>query len=377
MNINPRALDYLSSRSWGYIVSCLLHVSLAGWGLLNFAFAPKKLEILDAIPVEIVTDLPQSTEGAKAGEKTPTPQKIVEKIAPAKPDDDDDDDEPVKNERVKKAEMAPPPPPPMAAVTPPKKVEPPKKFEPVADKKPLPKPQLETESLEDKLAEIEAAKKKKEQEAKAQADAKAKAEAKAKLDAKAKADAEKEKREEEQELKEAKLAKEKADKDAKEKAERDKAERLKADAKKFDLNALAAKSSSNAALSDQREASRTQKTGETLAANASQGAKTGRAANLTGSELDGLRSQIAKCWSPPSTSANAASLSIVIDFSMAKDGSVMGSPRVTNSQAGVEFAAAAGAALRAVKRCAPYSLPAAKYDAWKDVTVRFKPEDFL
>jgi colicin import membrane protein len=38
---------------------------------------------------------------------------------------------------------------------------------------------------------------------------------------------------------------------------------------------------------------------------------------------------------------------------------------------------AAESALRAVRRCQPYTMPAAKYDIWRDVEVTFDPRDMF
>ena len=60
------------------------------------------------------------------------------------------------------------------------------------------------------------------------------------------------------------------------------------------------------------------------------------------------------------------------------DGSLQTDPRLMNSGSHPAFQVAAESALRAVRTCAPYSfLPAAKYEAWKDVIVDFDPRDMF
>ena len=57
---------------------------------------------------------------------------------------------------------------------------------------------------------------------------------------------------------------------------------------------------------------------------------------------------------------------------------IEGSPEIISGggSAGVERAAAE-AARRAVSRCAPYNLPADKYEAWADVIVNFDPSEMF
>jgi hypothetical protein len=50
---------------------------------------------------------------------------------------------------------------------------------------------------------------------------------------------------------------------------------------------------------------------------------------------------------------------------------------VMNSSANPTFGIAAESARRAVLRCAPYSLPAEKYDAWREVIINFDPRELL
>jgi hypothetical protein len=58
-----------------------------------------------------------------------------------------------------------------------------------------------------------------------------------------------------------------------------------------------------------------------------------------------------------------------------QDGSVDGVPSVLESPQGQYSTTAPESALRAVRRCAPYDLPAEKYDSWKQVKVTFDPKD--
>lgn len=104
--------------------------------------------------------------------------------------------------------------------------------------------------------------------------------------------------------------------------------------------------------------------------------KTG--AKLSQSEIDALRGQISKCWSPPAGVSEAGSLRISIQMRLDPSGQLEARPQIVDGADGSMIARVAGeAALRAVQRCAPYNLPADKYDTWADVTVNFDPSQMF
>lgn len=98
---------------------------------------------------------------------------------------------------------------------------------------------------------------------------------------------------------------------------------------------------------------------------------------MSQSELDALRSQVAQCWNPPVGAAGAEDLTVRLQFNLSRTGEVEGQTQVLNSSNNPAFRAAASSAERAVFRCGPYSLPVAKYDAWKTVILNFDPRDML
>jgi colicin import membrane protein len=108
------------------------------------------------------------------------------------------------------------------------------------------------------------------------------------------------------------------------------------------------------------------------------GKKTTGAGKLTQSEMDALRGQIQKCWVIPAGAENAEGLRVSVKFRLTPAGEVEGRPEVVEGGGadGVERAAA-DAAKRAVSRCAPYNLPAEKYETWADVTVNFDPTEMF
>ncbi len=97
---------------------------------------------------------------------------------------------------------------------------------------------------------------------------------------------------------------------------------------------------------------------------------------MTASELDALRARLAQCWSPPIGWDNPAEVRVVLMLNLNADGSLNGTPAVLEAPSGRYAQAAPESALRAVRRCAPFtSLPADKYDEWKQVKVTFDPTD--
>lgn len=111
---------------------------------------------------------------------------------------------------------------------------------------------------------------------------------------------------------------------------------------------------------------------------ASLGTATGRAAaQLTLSEMDALRAQMQRCYNPPIGVTNAQELIVKVRLRLAPDGFVESIDQTSANNIGPIYDVAADAARRAVLQCQPYRLPAAKYDAWKDVEVTFDPRDLF
>ncbi len=99
---------------------------------------------------------------------------------------------------------------------------------------------------------------------------------------------------------------------------------------------------------------------------------------LSQSEMDALRGQIEKCWNVPAGVEDAGDLKVSVKFKLDRSGSIEGSPEIVSGGGGGGIGqVAAESARRAVLRCAPYTLPADKYDAWADVIVNFDPSDMF
>jgi hypothetical protein len=82
-----------------------------------------------------------------------------------------------------------------------------------------------------------------------------------------------------------------------------------------------------------------------------------------------LHRQLYACWTPPA----GANVIATVRFTLNRDGSLSGVPTLVKTTPGAQSQAVAESALLAVRRCAPFKLPAAKYELWEDVEVHFDP----
>ena len=131
-----------------------------------------------------------------------------------------------------------------------------------------------------------------------------------------------------------------------------------------------------AALLDRREPNQ-QRAAEEVATQGALGTRIGNAATLSQSEIDALRAQIQACWNPPVGAENAQDLVVRVRVQFRTDGTLSAEPTLMNRGSSPYFQVAAESAMRAVRRCQPYTLPAAKYDVWRDVEVTFDPRDMF
>jgi outer membrane biosynthesis protein TonB len=101
---------------------------------------------------------------------------------------------------------------------------------------------------------------------------------------------------------------------------------------------------------------------------------------LTASELDMVRHQIAHCWNVPAGAREAKDLVVEIKVIVDPDGTVRQATIVDQGRMGDPFyRAAAESARRAFfnPQCRPLHLPPEKYAIWKDLVVDFSPKDIL
>lgn len=99
---------------------------------------------------------------------------------------------------------------------------------------------------------------------------------------------------------------------------------------------------------------------------------------LTASELDAVRSQIAGCWYIDPGKKGADTIIVEVAVTLAPDGTVQTANIVDQSKmSDPVYQAAAEAAKRAILKCHQLQLPLDKYDTWKSTIFRFNPSGFF
>src|SRR5271166_94781 len=102
---------------------------------------------------------------------------------------------------------------------------------------------------------------------------------------------------------------------------------------------------------------------------------------ITASEVDLVRQQIARCWNVPAGARDAKDLVVEVRVAVDPDGTVRQATIVDQARLGSDpfFRAAAESARRAFFNplCRPLHLPPDKYAIWKDLVVDFSPKDIL
>jgi len=98
---------------------------------------------------------------------------------------------------------------------------------------------------------------------------------------------------------------------------------------------------------------------------------------MTANELDALRARLASCWNIQLAPPDPSELRVRVKIFLNLDGSLAQAPQVLEVGS-TEFArSAAESALRAVRRCAPFTLPPEKYDSWQEINVTFDPREMF
>lgn len=98
---------------------------------------------------------------------------------------------------------------------------------------------------------------------------------------------------------------------------------------------------------------------------------------ITATDIDAVRSQIAKCWLVPIGGQEARDMVVDVRMEIGPDGTVQKADVVNSRPNDPGFQAAAESAQRAVldPACNPLPLPPEKYEKWKRLTLRFNPRD--
>ncbi|MGF7006422.1 hypothetical protein [Aminobacter sp. BE322] len=352
----------------GLATSVVLHAAVLGFGLFSLS-APSALEVadvealpVDIVPVESITQIQKGDKKAPANEKpAPTPTKRPDIVADAQNvgDNQIDSDKPPTPEPTKKqveTTGAPPPSPkPELKPTPVEKPKP----EPVkqAEQKPAPVPATEVTPEPQPKQEV-----KPDPVAETIVSDQAEAEA-VKLPENAPAPEAKPKPPQAQTAKT-------PDRKQEDKQTQQASAKPKSEEKQFDADEVAAllnkeKPSGGGAKRSTEQASLG-------------GKKDTGGSKLSQSEMDALRGAIQRCWNVPAGAADAQNLRVSIQFKLSQSGEIEGRPEIISGggSAGIERAAAESAR-RAVLQCAPYNLPADKYEAWADVIVNFDPSEMF
>ncbi len=344
----------------GLLTSFVGHALLLAYAFLSINRAPPDLPEPVTIEASIVT--PSELTRLKQGS-------IESKELEAKAKEEEKPEVSKKEADKPKPVTAPPP----ASAPPPPEPEKVEEAKPKEDEiaKQIEEERVAAEKAAAAEAEAAALKTKIEAEQKAEEQRKqAEAEKKKKADAKKKA-AEKKKKE---------LAKKKAEErkkklaEAKRKAEEEKKKN------EFDPDRIAALLDKTP---DKRGAPRTSTppTKPTEYKGPTAGERRGTNSVLSAREADLLKSQLAgqlrQCWHLPGGGGGIETTVVTLKWRLKPDGSLDGLPQVVRPQSGPVFQIAAEAAVRAVTRCAPFSLPPDKYAVWQSVEWNFDPREMM
>ena len=128
-----------------------------------------------------------------------------------------------------------------------------------------------------------------------------------------------------------------------------------------------------AALLDKRSPERHAVTGDTINRDPRLGTEAGRATKLTMSWVGALQAKIKDCWTMPAGVRETGNIEIRIYFELARDGSVVGTPRLLAGPPNVNGPAIGESAIRAIQKCQPYTfLPPAEYTGgWDRLDITF------
>jgi outer membrane biosynthesis protein TonB len=302
----------------GLTISAIGHAAVLLWAVVSFGTKPHDVMPIESLPIDIIsaTEFSELMAGSKAAPKAPAPKPLVEKIAAPKPVDNPAQKVVEKPEIVTASALMP--------EAPPEPKVPDPKPAPVPQARPDPKPQEAEKKPEPKSDPIAEALKK-------------------------------DSKKSEPKKEEAKIAQKKPPQPQ----------------PKFDPHQI----EQRLALLDKRTPQRLAAAGDTLNTTATLGASTGTAPRLSQNELDALRARLAQCWTLPAGATDAQDLNVEVHILLRQDGSLSAEPKVLNRSSNPFFQVAAESALRAVRTCAPFNfLPAAKYEAWKDIEVNFNPQ---
>jgi outer membrane biosynthesis protein TonB len=307
------------------VASVALHVLVIGWGLVSFSSKAFESVPEESLPVDIISadQLAKVTAGMKTGKKE-NPKPLVEKVAEAKPVDDSAVGK-ISEKPPVVTDTSPPPTPKVEEKPVEKKPDPPK---PVAETKPKeePKPQekpAEKKPDPPKVDPIAEALKKEEKKPPPKPQAQAAT----------------------------------PPQPPKPKAERT-----------FDQSKIAA-------LLDKRDPTRQAVTGDTLNSNAALGLSKGKAADNSATWGAMFMQQVRGCWKKPYGGVDTKDFFMEVQIKLKRDGSLEGTPVALTSPRDSFQRVFLESAMRATVECAPYRLPPAFFEEWKDFIPQFSTEE--
>jgi type IV secretory pathway VirB10-like protein len=102
-------------------------------------------------------------------------------------------------------------------------------------------------------------------------------------------------------------------------------------------------------------------------------------ARLSIGEIDALRRQIGRCWTLPVGIDGIQDMVVQLRIQVRPDRTVQGVTIQDQARLGREpkFRAVAESARRAVDKCSPLNLPPGKYALWREIDMKFYPQDAI
>jgi colicin import membrane protein len=401
IDVRETLKSFLDWRRPGGALSAAGHAAILVAGVYAFSSAQPFQPAVEAVAVDVVSD--QQFNEMMKGDKTSKvvakePERRIDRVAETKEDKDpglekkDVPTPPTKQEakpepkpepEQKVAAIVPPtrPPelrvtPPVVAPTPPK---PPVKVEEEEDDideqaELLRRKKIEDQKKAEDAAKAIEAKRKLDEKLKQEAQAQTKAaEEKKKLDEKLKAEAEAEKRAEEKRVADAKKKAE-----AEKKARDDKARKNREAKEAAEENKLFA-SISNKLQTSKEAPSSTGSTGATVSNRSTAGTATATGKKLSPSDrsqlIGILTEQMNRCIS---YSGTAPKTGPQLTFTLSREGGINGGVQLANGSGEANFRPFSEAAMRALRNCQPYRIPARfmdSYDDWKNVRLNIDTSD--
>jgi hypothetical protein len=98
---------------------------------------------------------------------------------------------------------------------------------------------------------------------------------------------------------------------------------------------------------------------------------------MTVNELDALKARLASCWNIQLAPPDLSELRVKVKMFLNLDGTLSQSPQILEVGSSEFARSAAESAVRAVRRCAPFTLPAEKYESWREINVTFDPREMF